>query len=89
MSAHIYTRSLFLPPFMPTTNGIVIGSFVGLLGLVFHDILLMGLVSLLGGFAFWRRYLLPTTLNIPLQKDTFVPKNTLSFISTEFLFSQF
>ena len=48
-------------------------------GLVLHELLFMGPVSLLAIFAFWWCHLWPTILNTPLQKDTFVPQNTLNF----------
>ena len=44
-----------------------------------QKLLFMGLVPLLASFALWRRHLWTTIINIPLQKDTFEPKNPLSF----------
>ena len=49
------------------------------LGIVFHKLLFIVLVSLLARFSFWWRHLWPTSLNTPLQKEKFVPKKPLSF----------
>ena len=81
--------SLFPPTLPPTTKGIVADSFVGLallplkpfLGLALHELLFMGLVSLLTSFAFWRHHLWPTIINTTFQKNTFGPENPQSFYS--------
>ena len=48
-------------------------------GIVLQELLFMGLVSLLCRCSFWWSHMWPTSLNTSFQKDTFVPKNLLSF----------
>ena len=59
------------------------------LGIVFHKLLFIVLVSLLARFSFWWRHLWPTSLNTPLQKEKFVPKKPLSFYFHWVFFPQF